>query len=165
MAANQASFDIVSKIDEQEVRNAINQAEREIKTRFDLKGSHCEIQLEPEALVLLAEDEIKLRAVDEILAQKLAKRGVPLEALSKGKLDPAAGGRVRLSIALQQGIPIEQAREIVKLVKGSKLEVQAQIQEDQVRVMGKNRDDLQAVMRLLKEAKLGIHMQFLNYRS
>jgi hypothetical protein len=165
MSTKQASFDIVSKLDEQEVKNALNQADREIKTRYDLKGSKCEIRFEPGALVLLADDELKLQAIDDILAQKLAKRSVPLEALSKGQVEPAAGGLVRRRIELQQGIPIEQAREIVKLVKHSKLKVQAQIQEDQVRVMGKNKDDLQAVIRLLKDAKLGIHMQFVNYRS
>jgi cyclic-di-GMP-binding protein len=165
MSSKQATFDIVSKIDEQEVKNAINQADREIKTRFDLKGTKSEIRLEPDAIVLLADDEIKLAAIDELLAQKLAKRSVPLEALEKGSIEPAAGGMVRMRIALQQGIPIEKAREMVKIVKNSKLKVQAQVQEDQVRVMGKNKDDLQAVMRLLKEAKLGVHMQFVNYRS
>jgi cyclic-di-GMP-binding protein len=162
--SKQASFDIVSKIDDQEVRNAVQQAEREIKTRFDLKGSRCEIRIEDDGLLLLADDDIKLQAIDELLAQKLAKRGVPLEALTKGKLEPVAGGQVRCRIALQQGIPIETAREIVKAVKSSKLKVQAQIQEDQVRVLGKSRDDLQAVMQILKDAKLGIHMQFVNYR-
>jgi hypothetical protein len=165
MSKQQPSFDIVSKVDAQEVRNAVNQADREMKTRFDLKGSKCEIRIEEDGLVLLADDEIKLRAVDELLAQKLAKRSVPLEALSKGQVEPAAGGLARLRISMQQGIPIEKAREIVKLVKGSKLKVQAAIQEDQVRVTGKSKDDLQAVMKMLRESKLGIHMQFVNYRG
>jgi uncharacterized protein YajQ (UPF0234 family) len=165
MSKQQASFDIVSKVDEQEVKNAINQAEREIKTRFDLKGSKSEIVLEDEALLLSSDDDIKLQAIDEILAQKLAKRGVPLDALTKGKLEAAAGGQVRMRISLQQGIPIEKAREIVKIIKGSKLKVQAQIQDDQVRVLGKNRDDLQAVMKSLRDSNLGIHMSFVNYRS
>ena len=165
MAKQQASFDIVSKVDDQEVKNAVNQADREIKTRFDLKGSKCEIRIEEDALVLIADDDIKLSAIDELLAQKLAKRNVPLEALEKGEIEQAAGGLVRMRISLQQGIPIEKAREIVKIIKNSKLKVQAQIQDDQVRVLGKSRDDLQAVMMLLRESKLEIHMSFVNYRS
>ena len=120
---------------------------------------------EEHAVLLSAEDEFKLKQVLDILETKLVKRQVPLKALSRGKVEPAGGGRVRQRIELQQGIPIEKAREIVKLIKGTKRKVQAQIQEDQVRVFGRDRDDLQAVIQFLREQELGIDMQFLNYRS
>lgn len=165
MSSKFASFDVVSKIDDQEVKNAVNQADKELKTRYDLKGTKCEIKIEEAALLLSAEDEIKLEAIDEILSQKLAKRGVPLEGLKKNPPESSGGGGVRMKIELQQGIPMDQAKEMVKLIKNTKLKVQAQIQDDQLRVLGKDKDDLQAVMKLLREAKLGIHMQFVNYRS
>jgi len=163
--AQENSFDIACKLDMQEVANALDQTRREIATRYDLKGSKCEVTLEKTDLAVLAPDEMKLKAVLDILQSKLHRRGVPLKALSYGKVEQAAGGVLRQKIALQQGIPIEKAREIVKLIKDTKLKVQAAIQEDQVRVSGKNRDDLQAVIALLRDKDLGIAIQFINYRS
>ncbi|MFN8092828.1 MAG: YajQ family cyclic di-GMP-binding protein [Vicinamibacteria bacterium] len=159
-----SSFDIVSKVDLQEVKNAIAQATKEIQTRFDLKGTGSSVDLAGEEIVVASSDDFKLRAVREVLEQRLVKRSVPLKALTWGEVDAALGGTVRQKAALQSGIPTEKAREIVKIVKGTKLKVQAAIQGDQLRVSGKNRDDLQAVIRVLRETDLGIDMQFTNYR-
>ncbi len=163
--AAENSFDVACKIDPQEVTNALDQARREIETRYDLKGSKNEVRLETNEITVLAADDMKLKAVVDILQSRLHKRGVPLKALTYGKVEEAAGGALRQKISLQQGIPIEKAREIVRLVKDAKLKVQAAIQEDHVRVSGKNRDDLQKVIALLKEKDLGIAIQFTNYRS
>ena len=163
--ANECSFDIVSKVDLQEVDNAVHQTMREIGQRFDFKGSVATVSRDDYALVLLAEDEFKLKQMLDILEGKLVKRQVPLKALTRGKVESASSGKVRQRIDLQQGIPIEKAREIVKLIKGAKLNVQAQIQEDQVRVFGREKNELQVVIQLLRERDLGIHMQFMNYRS
>jgi uncharacterized protein YajQ (UPF0234 family) len=151
-------------VDLQEVKNAIAQAMKEVTTRFDLKGTSSDISLAGEEIVLTSSDEFKLKAVRDVLDGRLVKRGVPLKALTSGVVDQALGGTVRQKVALQQGIPSEKAREIVKLIKGTKLKVQAAIQGDQVRVTGKKRDDLQEVIRLLKGTDLGIDMQFANYR-
>jgi uncharacterized protein YajQ (UPF0234 family) len=161
------SFDIVSKIDLAEVNNAIQQADKEILTRYDLKGSKCQITLnEKDNKILLASaDEFKLKAVIEVLQQKLVKRHVPLKGLIFGAIDPAAGQSVRQEITLQQGIPIEKAKEIVKEIKDSKKKVQAAIQGDLVRVSSKDRDALQEVIALVKGHDFGIDMQFTNYRS
>jgi cyclic-di-GMP-binding protein len=165
MAADN-SFDIVSKVDLQEVSNAIQNALKEIHTRFDLKDSKSDIQLEgKEALVLSSADEYKLKAVTDILQSKLVKRGVPIKALTYGVVEPAAGSSVRQRVTMQQGIPIEKAREIVKLIKDSKKKVQASIQGDTVRVSGKDRDVLQEIIALLKGHDFGIDMQFTNYRN
>jgi hypothetical protein len=164
--AAENSFDIVSKVDLQEVSNAIQNALKEIHTRFDLKDSKSDIQLEgKEALVLSSADEYKLKAVTDILQSKLVKRGVPIKALSYGTVESAAGSSVRQKITMQQGIPIEKAREIVKLIKDSKKKVQASIQGDTVRVSGKDRDSLQEVIALLRGHDFGIDMQFTNYRN
>jgi cyclic-di-GMP-binding protein len=164
--AAENSFDIVSKVDLQEVSNAIQNALKEIHTRFDLKDSKSDIQLEgKEALVLSSADEYKLKAVTDILQSKLVKRGVPIKALSYGTVEPAAGSSVRQKITMQQGIPIEKAREIVKLIKDSKKKVQASIQGDTVRVSGKDRDALQETIALLRGHDFGIDMQFTNYRN
>jgi uncharacterized protein YajQ (UPF0234 family) len=164
MAEN--SFDIVSKVDLQEVSNAIQNALKEIHTRFDLKNTHSDIQLEgKDALVLSSADEYKLKAVNDILQGKLVKRGVPIKALTYGVVEPAAGSTVRQRITLQQGIPIEKAREIVKVIKDSKKKVQASIQGDTVRVSGKDRDTLQEIIALLRARDFGIDMQFTNYRG
>jgi uncharacterized protein YajQ (UPF0234 family) len=164
--AAENSFDIVSKVELQEVRNAIDQATKEVRTRFDLKDSHSEIRLEgEEAIQLSSADEYKLEAVKEILRQKLVKRGVSLKALTFGKVEPAAGSSVRQKITLQQGIEAEKAKEIVRIIKDSKKKVQASIQGDTVRVAGKDRDALQEVIALLRGRDLGIDMQFTNYRS
>jgi len=163
--ASENSFDIVCKVDMQEVNNALDQARREIDTRYDLKGSRNEITLDKSDIVVTAPDEMKLKAVVDILQGRLHRRGVPLKALTYGKVEDAAGSLKRQKISLQQGIPIEKAREIVRLIKDSKVKVQAAIQEDQVRVSGKNRDDLQKIIAMLKERDLGIALQFANYRS
>jgi len=163
--AKECSFDIASKIDLPEVDNAINQTLREIGQRFDFKGSPISVERDGYAITLSAEDEFKLKQVLDILETKLVKRQVPLKALSWGKVESAGGGRSRQRIDLQQGIPIEKAREVVKLVKGTKRKVQAQIQEDQVRVFGRDKDELQAVIQFLREQDLGIHMEFINFRS
>jgi len=150
----------------QEVSNALQQALKEIHTRYDLKDSKSDIHLEDkEALVLSSADEYKLKSVNDVLQTKLVKRGVSLKALTYGAIEPASGSTVRQKVSLQQGIPIEKAREIVKLVKNSKLKVQASIQGDFVRVSGKDRDTLQQVIAMIKQSDFGIDMQFTNYRS
>lgn len=161
------SFDIVSKIDLAEVTNAIQQAEKEILTRFDLKNSKSHITLNEKEhkITLASQDEFKLKAVTEILEQKLVKRKVPLKGLNYGPIQDAAGSTVRQDVTLQQGIPIEKARDIVKTIKDSKKKVQASIQGDLVRVTGKDRDTLQDIIRLLNGSDFGIDMQFTNYRS
>jgi cyclic-di-GMP-binding protein len=164
--AAENSFDIVSKVDLQEVSNAIQNALKEIHTRFDLKDSKSDIQLEgKEALILTSADDYKLKAVTDILQSKLVKRGVPIKALSYGTVEPAAGSTVRQKVSMQQGIPIEKAREIVKVIKDSKKKVQASIQGDTVRVSGKDRDALQEIIALLRGRDFGIDMQFTNYRN
>ena len=164
MAEN--SFDIVSKVDLQEVSNAIQQALKEIHTRYDLKDSKSDIQMdEKETLVLTSADDYKLKAVNDILQGKLFKRGVSLKSLTYGTVEPAAGSTVRQKITLQQGIAIEKAREIVKLVKNSKKKAQASIQADVVRISSKDRDTLQEVIAMLRQHDFGIDLQFTNYRT
>lgn len=165
--ARQNSFDIVSRINLDEVKNAVNQALKEVHQRYDLKNSDSDIQLRKEEneVVLTSREEYTCTAVDQVLRQRLARRGVSLKALTYGPVEPGPKGSVRQTISLQQGIPTEKAREIVKLVKRSKIKVQVAIQEDYVRVSGKVRDDLQRVIATLKEEDLGIDMQFTNYRS
>jgi uncharacterized protein YajQ (UPF0234 family) len=161
------TFDIVSKIEIPEVINAIHQAEKEILTRFDLKNSKSEIKLleKDNKIQLMSADEFKLKSVIDVLEQKLVKRKVPLKGLTYGPVEQAAGATVRQEITLQQGIPIEKAREIVKTIKDSKKKVQASIQGDFVRVAGKDRDTLQEIINLLRGHDFGIDMQFTNYRS
>jgi len=165
VAASENSFDITCKLDMQEVSNAINQAKREIETRYDLKGTKNDIVQEKMDLVLTAPDDMKLKAVLDILQSKLHRRGIDLKALTVGDPESAAGGTLRQRIGLQDGVPMEKAKEIVRLIKDSKIRVQASIQEKQVRVAGKNRDDLQAVIAMVKAKDLGIALQFTNYRS
>jgi uncharacterized protein YajQ (UPF0234 family) len=161
------SFDVVSKIELPEVGNAIQQAMKEILQRYDLKDSKSSIELnEKDHKVLLASaDEYKLKAVIEVLEGKLVKRKVPLKGLTYGTLIPAAGSSVKQEISLQQGIPIEKAREIVRKIKDSKLKVQAAIQGDLVRVSSRDRDTLQSVIKLLRDTDFGIDVQFTNYRT
>jgi uncharacterized protein YajQ (UPF0234 family) len=161
------TFDIVSKIDLAEVSNAIQQAMKEIVQRYDLKNSHSDVQLNEKdhKIVLTSQDDFKLKAVSDVLGQKLVKRNVPLKGLTYGTITPAAGSTVRQEITLQQGVPIEKAREIVKVIKDSKQKVQASIQGDLVRVSGKDRDSLQSVIALLRGHDFGIDMQFTNYRT
>src|SRR5690349_8995251 len=163
--AQQNSFDIVSQVDRAEITNAINQTMKEVHQRFDFKGSHAEVKLEEKELVLAAEDETKLRNMNDIFQQKLVRRGVPLKAMNYGKVEPAAGGTVRQHVQIQQGIPQEKAKDIVKTIKDSKARVQASIQGDMVRVTGRDRDTLQQVIASLKAKDFGINMQFTNYRS
>ncbi len=161
------SFDVVSKIEMPEVSNAVQQTVKEVSQRFDLKDSHSSIELnEKDNKILLASsDEYKLKAVIEILNGKLIKRKVPVKGLQYGTIIPAAGSSVRQEITLQQGIPIEKARDIVKKIKDSKLKVQASIQGDLIRVSGKDRDTLQQAIKLLNDSDFGIDMQFTNYRT
>ncbi|HEY0174032.1 MAG TPA: YajQ family cyclic di-GMP-binding protein [Pyrinomonadaceae bacterium] len=164
--AQQNSFDIVSQVEMAEVKNALDQAMKEVRQRFDFKGSRAEVRLEgTEELILTAEDDTKLRNMNDILQQKLVRRGVPLKALEYGKVEPAAGGTVRQHVAIQQGIPSDKAKEIVKFIKETKVKVQAAIQGDVVRVTGRDRDTLQDVIAQLKSKDFGINMQYTNYRS
>jgi cyclic-di-GMP-binding protein len=165
--AQDNSFDIVSKVDLQEVRNAVDQALKEIRQRFDLKDSHSEITLQEgdKEIQLASANEYKLEAVKEILGQKLVKRGVSLKNMTYGKVEPAAGQSVRQKVTLQQGIPTEKAKEIVRIVKDSKKKVQASIQGDTVRVAGKDRDDLQAIISTLRGRDFGVELTFTNYRT
>jgi|SRR6185295_15846250 len=159
------SFDVVCRVDLQEVDNAINQTLREIGQRFDFKGSKTAVTREETAIHLASADEYKVRALGEILREKLARRQVPLRALQAGPLEPGPAGTAKQRIDLQQGISTEKGREIVKLVKDTKIKVQVAIQGDQLRVTGKKRDDLQSVMQLLRERDLGIALQFANFRE
>ncbi len=159
-----SSFDIVCKIELQSVKNAIQQTMKEILQRFDFKGTKSEISLDVHTIIILSEDDCRLKSIIEILKTRLIKCGISLKALDFGRIESAAQGMVRQKINLQQGIPIENARKIVKIIKQTKLRVQAQIQKDQVRVSGKKKDDLQAIMTLLKEKKPDIEMQFVNFR-
>ena len=162
--ASENSFDIVSKIDLQEVDNAIQQALKEIRQRYDFKGSIADMRREKEILHLVADDDYKLRAVTEILMQKLAGRRVPAKGLTFKKAEEATGGSLRQQVVLQQGIPQDQAKEIVKVLKTRGLKVQAAIQGDQVRVRGRNKDDLQSAIKVLRDSALNFDMQFTNYR-
>jgi cyclic-di-GMP-binding protein len=159
------TFDIVSKIDLEEVKNAIQQALKEIHQRFDLKNSKCDIELEKDAIVMQSADEYKLKAVNDVLQQKLVKRGVSLKGLTYGAVEPAAGGTARRKVTMQQGIAIEKAKEIVKLVKDSKKKANASIQGDLVRISSKDRDTLQEVIAMLRGHDFGIDLQFTNYRT
>jgi len=163
--AQQNSFDIVSEVDRAEITNAINQTVKEVRQRFDFKGSTATVALEANELILTAEDETKLRNMNDIFQQKLVRRGVPLKALSYGSVDQAGGGTVRQKVQIQQGIPQEKAKEVVRFIKDSKAKVQASIQGDIVRVSGKDRDTLQGVIAELKGKDFGINMQFSNYRT
>jgi uncharacterized protein YajQ (UPF0234 family) len=163
--AQQNSFDIVSQVDRAEIVNAINQTMKEVQQRFDFKGSSANVALEEKELVLNAEDDTKLRNMNDILQQKLVRRGVSLKAFSYGKAEPAAGSSLRQRAEIQQGIPQEKAKEIVRFIKDSKVKVQAAIQGDVVRISGKDRDTLQDVIAKLKAKDFGIHMEFTNYRS
>ncbi len=163
--AQQNSFDIVSEVDRAEIMNAVNQTMKEVRQRFDFKDSKAAVVLEEKDLALTAEDETKLRNMNDILQQKLVRRGVPLKALTYGTTEPAAGGTVKQKAEIQQGIPQEKAKEIVKFIKDSKAKVQASIQGDVVRISGKDRDTLQQVIASLKAKDFGINVQFTNYRS
>ncbi|GIW45121.1 MAG: UPF0234 protein [Candidatus Binatia bacterium] len=159
------SFDIVSQVHVQEVDNAVNQTRKEVSQRYDFKDTATEILWDKEKITIVSDNDFKVKAVVDILQSKLARRGVSLKALRYGPIEPAGGGRARQAIEIQQGIDAERARQIVKCIKDSKLKVQAQIQDDQVRVSGKKKDDLQTVIRLLGERDFGIPIQFVNFRD
>ena len=164
MAAAEYSFDIVSRVDLQEVKNAVAMAQKELTQRFDFKGVTAEITLDDEGLTLLAQDEMKLRSLTDVLTSKCVKRAVPLGALEYGAIEPATKGAVRQRVTLKQGIERDLARRIVQLVKDAKLKVHAQVQDDQVRVTGKNKDDLQKVIGLVRGSVTEAPIQFVNYR-
>ncbi|MDH4227125.1 MAG: YajQ family cyclic di-GMP-binding protein [Deltaproteobacteria bacterium] len=160
------SFDVVSKVDEQEIDNAVNQAIKEMGQRYDFKGSKSEIKWEKKGeIVMIGDDDMKLEAVKDMLHTKLAKRGVPIKALDYGKVEEISGGLKKQVAKIVQGIPQEKAKEIVKIIKDSKLKVQAQIQGDQLRVTAKQIDDLQEVIGMLKTKSLDIALQFVNMRA
>ncbi|WP_210087788.1 YajQ family cyclic di-GMP-binding protein [Paenibacillus turicensis] len=162
--ASESSYDIVSKMDMQELTNAIDQTEREIASRFDFKGSKSELKLEKDVLVVLSDDEYKLNAVIDILQSKMIKRGLPIKNLEYGKIEPASLGAVRQRIKLKSGIDQENAKKINVLIRDSKLKVKSQIQGDQIRVTGKSKDDLQQIMQLLRKADLTVDVQFTNFK-
>jgi uncharacterized protein YajQ (UPF0234 family) len=159
------SFDIVSKVDMQEVDNAVNQAVKEIAQRYDFKGSKSQVTLEKDAIKVLADDDFRLKAIIDILQSKFIKRGISIKSLDYGKAESASGGMVRQNIAIKQGIAKEKGKEICAIIKETKIKVQGQIQEDQVRVTGKNIDDLQEIIQLLKGKELDVELQFINFRS
>lgn len=159
------SFDVVSKVDLQEVDNAINQTRKEIEQRYDFKGTHNEITLEKDAINILGADDYKLDAVIDVLKGKLVRRNLSPKCLDFGKKEPASAGAMRLRIAIVQGISKEKGKEVIKAIKDSKLKVQAQIMEDQLRVTGKQLDDLQEVIALLKGQDFGIELQYINFRQ
>jgi uncharacterized protein YajQ (UPF0234 family) len=159
------SFDVVSRIDLQEVDNALNQTRKEVAQRYDLKDSKSEIDWDQKEITITSADDYKVKAVVDVLQSKLVKRNVPIKNLDYGKVEPALGGRARQKIVVQQGIETEKAREIVKFIKGSGVKVQAQIMDDEVRVTGKKRDELQDVIAKLRAADLGLALQFVNFRD
>ena len=159
------SFDVVSRVELQEVDNALNQTRKEVAQRYDLKDTKTEITWDQKEIVVTSADDFKVKAVVDVLQSKLVRRNVPIKNLTYGKIEPASGGRARQVITVQQGIDSEKAREITKMVKSSGVKVQAQILEDQVRVNGKKKDDLQAMMQALRGADFGIALQFVNFRE
>ncbi len=163
--AKENTFDIVSRVDMQEVRNSVDQAVRELRTRFDFKGSSSDIIFDGEEITLIGDDDFKLRNVVDILETRLVKRGINIKALRYGKIEPAAKDTVRRKLNLVQGVDKEQSKIIIRLVKDSKLKVQVSIQGDQVRISGKNRDDLQEVIKIIKDYEFAIPLQFVNYRT
>lgn len=164
--AQEFSFDVVSKVDLQEVSNAVQQASKEISTRFDFRGSRSKIEWNDKDLLLTltSDDEHKLKSVVDILETRIVKRGIAVKSLDYQKVEPAANATVRQTAKIQQGISSDKAKEIVKAIKDRKLKVQASIQADQVRVSGKSKDDLQGVMALLRGQDFGVPLQFTNYR-
>ena len=159
------SFDIVSKVDMQEVDNAVNQTIKEIAQRYDFKGSKSEVTLEKDSIKVLADDDFRLKAIIDILQSKFIKRGISIKSLDYGKAETASGGMVRQNIAIRQGIAKEKGKEVCAIIKETKIKVQGQIQEDQVRVTGKNIDDLQEIIQLLKGKDMDVELQFINFRS
>ncbi|MCF0155981.1 MAG: YajQ family cyclic di-GMP-binding protein [Veillonella sp.] len=163
--AKDCSFDVVSEVDMQEVDNAVNQAIKEIGTRYDFRGSKAEITLEGDTIKLIGDDEYKLGAVVDVLKGKMVKRNVSVKNLEFGKIEPASGATVRQTVTIKKGISQENAKKVTKAIKEMKLKVQASIQGDQVRVSGKDKDDLQAVIQMLKNLDVPVELQFVNFRS
>lgn len=159
------SFDVVSQVDMQEVTNALQQTRKEVEQRYDFKGSKTEIEQEKNALRITSDNDFKVKAVVDVLQSKLVKRGINLKSLEYGKVEPAAGGLARQSITIHQGLDTDAAREVVKLIKNTKVKVQAQVQDDQVRVTGRKRDDLQQVIQALRAADFRRPLQFVNMRD
>ena len=165
LLASNCSFDVVSEVDLQEVDNAINQAKKEIGQRYDFKGSKAQIQLDKDEIKITAEDDFRIKNIVDIIQDKMVKRKVPLKSLDYGKIEPASGGMVKQQISVKRGISKEKGKDVVAAIKNSKLKVQSQIMDDQVRVTGKNKDDLQLVIQLLKSKDFGVELQFVNFRS
>ena len=159
------SFDVVSQVDMQEVANALQQTRKEVEQRYDFKGSKTEIEQDKNAVKITSENDFKVKAVVDILQSKFVKRSINLKSLEYGKIEPAAGGAARQVITIHQGLDTDAAREVVKIIKDSKIKVQAQVQDDQVRVTGKKRDDLQDVIALLKKTEFELPLQFDNFRD
>lgn len=164
MASN-CSFDVVSEVELQEVDNAINQAKKEISQRYDFKGSKAEVSLDEDEIKIIAEDDFRIKNMIDIIQEKLVKRKVPLKSLDYGKIENTGGSMVKQIVKVQRGIDKEKGKEIIVAIKASKLKVQAQIMDDQVRVTGKNKDDLQQAIQLLKSKDFGVELQFTNFRS
>jgi uncharacterized protein YajQ (UPF0234 family) len=162
--ASESSFDVVSKVDEQELINAIDQTRREIAGRFDFKNSKTTIEMVKEKITILADDDLKMRNVIDMLQSKLVKRGISIKAFDFGKPEPAAGQMLRQVVTVRSGIPKEKSKALIEAVKASKLKVQSQYQDEQVRISGKNKDDLQKVQQLLRELDYELPLQFTNYR-
>lgn len=162
--AKDSSFDVVSQVNMQEMDNAVNQVKKEIEQRYDFRGSNASIELEEKCVKIAAEDEYKLETITDMLRVKMAKRGISLRCLVPGKVEPAAKGTVRQQLDIQQGIPKDKAKAIVAAIKATKLKVTAQMQDDQVRVSGAKKDDLQAVIQTLKAGNFGVDLQFINMR-
>ena len=159
------SFDIVSELNMQEVDNAVNQAKKEILTRYDFKGAKADLSLDKDGLHLTAIDENKMKTLIDVIQSKMIKRGVSLKSLDTGKIEPALGGTVKCLVKLINGIETEKARELVKIIKGTNLKVQAAIEGSKLRVSGKNRDDLQSVIRTLRATDFPVDLQFNNFRD
>lgn len=162
--AKDASFDVVSKVDMQEVDNAVNQTKKEITQRFDFRGSKSEVTAEGSEVKILTEDDFRLKSIIDVLQTKLIKRGISIKNLDYGKVEDASGSMVRQVIKIKQGIETELAKKIIKDIKGTKIKVQAQIMDDQIRISGKNRDDLQETIAFIREQDYDIDLQFINYR-
>ncbi|MBP1743476.1 MAG: putative nucleotide-binding protein [Firmicutes bacterium] len=163
--AKDCSFDIVSEVDMQEMDNAVNQTKKEISQRYDFKGSKADMTLDADSVKLTAEDEYKINAMLDMLRGKMIKRSVPIKALDPGKIEGASSGNVKMVVKIQKGISKEKAKDVIAYIKDLKLKVQAQIMDDQLRVTGAKRDDLQQVIQKLKEKDFGIDLQFINFRS
>jgi uncharacterized protein YajQ (UPF0234 family) len=162
--ATDSSFDVVSKVDPQELDNALNQARKEIAGRFDFKNSMASIDSDEKTITVLADDEMKLRNVIDIIQSKAVKRGIDLKAFDLGTAEPASGSTLRQKITIRAGIPKDKSKKLIDAIKGSKLKVQAQFQDEQIRISGKSKDDLQKVMQLLKGMDFDLPLQFTNYR-